>query len=260
MSIRAMNWAWMQELAPSPKLILMALADAADDHGKCWPGIPYIAKKCCVSERTVQRTLQAFKTRNLVSADQNFAPSGRQTSNVYRLRLTTSSSPDKMSPSDGNGSEMAEAGVTHTGTAAPANALTPLEPQDETQQQPLQFPPQLSAAEHSVIASLVAPIAPQDAQALLDELADAIETKSIKTSPLRWFRAVLGRQRNGKFVPAGGVRISERRRNRATHERGQPPKNAESQTEREIAREKLAEVKRLVSKHGRTTKKKSEEK
>jgi len=30
-----MNWAWHQALKPVPKLVLMALADAADDQGVC---------------------------------------------------------------------------------------------------------------------------------------------------------------------------------------------------------------------------------
>jgi hypothetical protein len=30
-----MNWAWHQDLKPVPKLVLMALADAADDQGIC---------------------------------------------------------------------------------------------------------------------------------------------------------------------------------------------------------------------------------
>jgi hypothetical protein len=32
-----MNWAWLQALKLVPKLVLMALADAADDQGVCWP-------------------------------------------------------------------------------------------------------------------------------------------------------------------------------------------------------------------------------
>ncbi|MGE5451100.1 MAG: helix-turn-helix domain-containing protein [Acidobacteriota bacterium] len=34
-----MHWAWEQRLAPSLKLVLMALADAADDEGQCWPSV-----------------------------------------------------------------------------------------------------------------------------------------------------------------------------------------------------------------------------
>jgi hypothetical protein len=251
MSIRAMNWAWMQELAPTPKLILMALADSADDNGKCWPGIPHIANKCCISERTVQRTLQTFKASELIFVDRQFTRAGRQTSNMYRLRFTSDANPDRVSPSNHKreqvGDKMTGSRVTHTGTLAPDSATTPLEPQYEPKQQPLLFPHQLSAAERAIAESLVAPLAQLDAQALLDELADAIETKSIKTSPLRWFRGVLNRQRNGTFAPSGGVRILERRKSRVVQNRGGPSQILNQQTDRAIARSKLVEVKLLVS-------------
>jgi len=39
-----MNWAWRQGLPPTPKLVLMALADAADDHGVCWPSVTTLAR------------------------------------------------------------------------------------------------------------------------------------------------------------------------------------------------------------------------
>ena len=40
-----MNWAWQQLLKPVPKLVLMALADAADDEGVCWPSVATLASK-----------------------------------------------------------------------------------------------------------------------------------------------------------------------------------------------------------------------
>ena len=60
MSIAAMNWAWQQRLTPSLKLILMALSDAADDEGICWPGVATVAVKCNVSSRTVRRGIQSL--------------------------------------------------------------------------------------------------------------------------------------------------------------------------------------------------------
>ncbi len=58
MRIATMNWAWTQQLAPTAKLVLMSLADAADDQGICWPSVPTVASKCCVSTRTVRRIIQ----------------------------------------------------------------------------------------------------------------------------------------------------------------------------------------------------------
>ena len=39
-----MNWAWGLPLKPSVKFVLLALADASDDAGYCWPSIPTLAK------------------------------------------------------------------------------------------------------------------------------------------------------------------------------------------------------------------------
>ena len=55
-----MNWAWRQALTPTLKLVLMALADAADDQGVCWPSVSTLAKKCTVSTRAVQRSLRVL--------------------------------------------------------------------------------------------------------------------------------------------------------------------------------------------------------
>jgi len=54
MSIVATNWAWGQQLTPTVKFVLLALADSADDHGVCWPSVQTVARKCGVSSRTVQ--------------------------------------------------------------------------------------------------------------------------------------------------------------------------------------------------------------
>lgn len=61
-----MHWAWEQRLPPSLKLVLMALADAADDAGQCWPSLRTLAAKCCVSERTVQRVMKDFERMGLL--------------------------------------------------------------------------------------------------------------------------------------------------------------------------------------------------
>lgn len=51
MSIRAMTWAWSITLPPTPKLVLMALADIADDTGLCWPSHSALAAKCSPTAR-----------------------------------------------------------------------------------------------------------------------------------------------------------------------------------------------------------------
>ena len=82
-----MNWAWQQQLSPTPKLILMALADAANEHGICWPSVSTVATKCCVSVRTARRVMQKLVDCRLMFSEQGYRKDGSCTSNRYRLRL-----------------------------------------------------------------------------------------------------------------------------------------------------------------------------
>jgi hypothetical protein len=43
------------------RLVFIALADHCDHEGLCWPAIPQLARKCQVSERTVQRALSEME-------------------------------------------------------------------------------------------------------------------------------------------------------------------------------------------------------
>ena len=47
-------WEWSQSEGNN-RLVLLALADFCDDDGVCYPGVPRLAKKCKISERSVQR-------------------------------------------------------------------------------------------------------------------------------------------------------------------------------------------------------------
>ena len=76
-----MNWAWDQQLSPTPKLILMALADAANDYGVCWPSVSTVARKCCVSVRTVRRVMQKLAARRMLLTEQRYRKDGSCSSN-----------------------------------------------------------------------------------------------------------------------------------------------------------------------------------
>jgi len=78
-----MNWAWHQALKPVPKLVLMALADAADDEGICWPSVATLASKVGVSTRTVRRVMQELISGKLLAAEQRYRSDGSCSSNRY---------------------------------------------------------------------------------------------------------------------------------------------------------------------------------
>ncbi len=242
-----MNWAWGQKLPPTPKLILMALADSANDADECWPGIPFIAEKCCVAQRTVQRTLQEFVRVGLMKVTPRYTSAGRQTSNGYRLNLAY---PDKLSPSHPNsekqGDILSGTGVTPDVTVEGDIAMSPLEPPDKSQKQPpLLFPHQLSAAERQAVSQMLSDIDCVSAQALLDELADALDSKSIKTNSLRWFRSLTEKQKAGLFIPLGGLRIAESRRHESALRKTEQDNNFQP-LNREAALMALAQARRAL--------------
>ena len=84
MSIKVMTQVW--EHAPVDKgslLVLLALADFADDSGVCYPAVPTLAKKARLEERQVQRVVKGLISKGLLSVEWNKGPFGV---NLYRVR------------------------------------------------------------------------------------------------------------------------------------------------------------------------------
>lgn len=91
MSIKVMNWAWSQDISNSSrKLVLLALADRANDDGECWPGITSLAEKCSIPRRTLIRALASLEEQGLISVRRRPGEgSGRQT-NLYQINFAPS--------------------------------------------------------------------------------------------------------------------------------------------------------------------------
>lgn len=87
MTIRAMNWAWGIELPPNLKLVLLKLADRANDDGECWPGNASIAKACCIGERTLIRYIAKLEEAGLLQTRRRYDEQGKRTTNTYVLDL-----------------------------------------------------------------------------------------------------------------------------------------------------------------------------
>ena len=62
MSLRATAWAWTTKGdTPAAKLVLLALADFADEVGHCWPGLGAIVSMTGLSERAVRMALRSLE-------------------------------------------------------------------------------------------------------------------------------------------------------------------------------------------------------
>jgi len=227
-----MNWAWYQSLKPVPKLVLMALADAADDSGVCWPRVLTVAAKCNVSTRTVRRVMQTLTARDLLVSEQRYRKDGSCSSNRYRLLL---SGGDKLSPAP-------VAPVSGPGHPCPGGPDTCVIPrttsrtQTESPQPPgpsnepdvptpaergsgnpsnLEYPKGLVNAEREPARQYLEDHPVDLAQQLLDELSAHMAAGAIRASPLAYLRGLVKRARAGEFEPEAGLQVVENRRRRA---------------------------------------------
>lgn len=66
MSITLMTLAWKSDFQSGRKMVLLALCDNASDEGVCYPGIPTLAKKCSMGERTVQAHIADLEKLGIV--------------------------------------------------------------------------------------------------------------------------------------------------------------------------------------------------
>lgn len=65
-----MSAVWDLDLPPGEKLVLLALADQANDEGRqCWPAVSTIAKRSGQGERTVRRALHDLEAKGHLTRD-----------------------------------------------------------------------------------------------------------------------------------------------------------------------------------------------
>ena len=71
MSIRIMTNVWEhQGITPTQKLVLLALADWANDEGLCWPSIRRLADKSSLTSRCVQKTIRSLEDAELIKREE----------------------------------------------------------------------------------------------------------------------------------------------------------------------------------------------
>ncbi|ENP0827447.1 helix-turn-helix domain-containing protein, partial [Vibrio parahaemolyticus] len=68
------------------KLVLIKLADNANDQGECWPSYQYIADVCEMSKRSAISHIQKLEDMGLLRRESRITKKG-QSSNMYYLTL-----------------------------------------------------------------------------------------------------------------------------------------------------------------------------
>jgi len=125
MSIKVMSWVWEQDLPPLDKIVLMAIADHADDDGYAWPGMKRIAEKCSMEKRTVQRHVEKLQEQQLLKVESRQRNDGSSSSNGYTVVMNGT-----------NREGVAESHPPMSGMTPPHGTddtpLTVIEPSEET--------------------------------------------------------------------------------------------------------------------------------
>jgi hypothetical protein len=76
MSNNVLNQCWPLKMPPTAKLVLISMADQADDDGRCWPSIQHLSDRTCVSKRAVIDAIKWLESSAVLIADRS---NGRHT-------------------------------------------------------------------------------------------------------------------------------------------------------------------------------------
>lgn len=74
-----------KDLDPSERLVMLSLADHADDDGYCYPSIKRLCERSSLSERTVQSTIKKLVGRGFLTVNYG---AGRNGTNVFIISAT----------------------------------------------------------------------------------------------------------------------------------------------------------------------------
>lgn len=124
MSVQAISAALtLQKVTPSEKLLLIVLANYADERMKCWPSQATLAKGTCMTDRGIRKLFVSLEAKGLVKRDKRWNFKGA-TSDMISLYLVPE----------------------------PRSATTPREPEPDsgTPGTPFRYPPEPGSANPSI--------------------------------------------------------------------------------------------------------------
>lgn len=71
MSTTVMAACWPLQMPPTPKAVLVSLADNANDEGQCWPSIATICQRTCFGKTAVIEAIAWLESVGLLTADRS---------------------------------------------------------------------------------------------------------------------------------------------------------------------------------------------
>lgn len=266
MSILLMSRVFATNLQPSKKIVLLSLADFADDDGKnIFPSVATVAKKSSLSHRSVQSILGDFLRSGILRVTKNpFGGAPGKTrhlqidltalENLMRLARDANISPVLETGADDSiGGVQTGAKTRATPAPKPSKNLHKTTTNDGNQNSirggadvSFDWPPQISPEEQSAIQEIFSyiSISDQQKQYSLDELRAALSRHEI---PLKaaWVRAVLTK---GMVRTTEGIAYERARKRGCKLKDGQSQKLQEPLTvvDKATGRERIRKMKEVL--------------
>ncbi len=85
MSFYLAGAAWRAKVAPTTKLVLLCLADTANDDGECWPSLQTIANKTGLTRRAVINHVNILCRAGFLTKKIRHKKNGEQTSSLLKI-------------------------------------------------------------------------------------------------------------------------------------------------------------------------------
>lgn len=139
MSVQAISLALaLRGVSPSEKLLLLTLANYADERMRCWPSQRRLAEDTCLTDRTVRSLLAALEDRKIISRVSRERNDGSRATDIVTLHFN-------VEVTSGGVAEMISAppeidaggtGKDFRGVPEMVSALTTFEPSSEPSEEP----------------------------------------------------------------------------------------------------------------------------
>ena len=114
MSTTMLGKVWPLRLPSTPKIVLVSLADQANDDGVCWPGVGSICLRTSFSDRAVQNAIKHLETWGYVKRVER---KGRST--YYTVTPEAGSPPKDAHPEAGSPTPARRSGAPEAGSPTP---------------------------------------------------------------------------------------------------------------------------------------------
>jgi SOS-response transcriptional repressor LexA len=148
MSVRVMSLVWEFDLPTSEKMVLLVIADHADDGGmNAWPSIATIARKASVSPRQAQRLVKALADSGFLFVEGQAGGTREMRDDRRPNRYTVNL--NGVSPMSSRTGERGDTGGSR-GDTHDANGVTPMSPKPSIE--PSLIEPPISIAHRQILA------------------------------------------------------------------------------------------------------------